>query len=307
MSKGLYPIRTISAMTGVNPVTLRAWERRYGLIQPQRTPKGHRLYTERDIDRIQQILVLLERGIPISQAEQALDHGQPQQDTAATVTEADVSTWDELRRRWDNALSSLDDQALEQAYGAALGLFPVDQVMRRIANPLLGETRRAASEGDPLIQGRLHFLHAFLRNKLHARFHHQSPYSVGPKLLVATAAGHCDDYDTMQVAVAAQGRGYRCILLGTDVAAATLARSLGSCRCTGVVLGGSARKPVPGDLLKTLADMNAPVFLLGEAAEWVDDASPEHLLPIPSPDMALQIIGRHIPPVAAGSYNRNGN
>ena len=38
----LYPIREVSRLTGVNSVTLRAWERRYGLIRPQRTPKGHR-------------------------------------------------------------------------------------------------------------------------------------------------------------------------------------------------------------------------------------------------------------------------
>ncbi|MCC5810304.1 MAG: MerR family transcriptional regulator [Ectothiorhodospiraceae bacterium] len=306
MSKGLYPIRTISAMTGVNPVTLRAWERRYGLIRPQRTPKGHRLYTERDIDRIQQILVLLERGIPISQAEQALDRGQPQTESAATVTETDVSTWDEHRQRWDHALSSLDDLALEQAYGSALGLFPVDQVMRRIATPLLEETRKAG-EDDPLSRGRFHFLKSFLRNKLCARFHHQLPYSSGPKLLLATVDGHCDDYDLMQLAVAAQGRGYRCIMLGTDVSSATLARALGTCRCAGLVLGGSRGKAPPDDLLETLAGVNAPAFLLSDAADWVTEGSPDHLLPVPSPDMALQIIGRHIPPVTNAGLGRSGN
>ena len=42
-AEGLLPIRTVSILTGVHSVTLRAWERRYGLITPQRTPKGHRL------------------------------------------------------------------------------------------------------------------------------------------------------------------------------------------------------------------------------------------------------------------------
>jgi DNA-binding transcriptional MerR regulator len=37
------PMRTIASLTGVNPITLRAWERRYGLVQALRTPKGHRL------------------------------------------------------------------------------------------------------------------------------------------------------------------------------------------------------------------------------------------------------------------------
>ncbi|MBT8131818.1 MAG: MerR family DNA-binding transcriptional regulator, partial [Gammaproteobacteria bacterium] len=38
----LYPIRTVVSLTGINAVTLRAWERRYGLVKPKRTAKGHR-------------------------------------------------------------------------------------------------------------------------------------------------------------------------------------------------------------------------------------------------------------------------
>ncbi|MCG6506952.1 MerR family transcriptional regulator, partial [Vibrio parahaemolyticus] len=44
----LYAIREVSEITGVKPVTLRAWQRRYNLVQPQRTAKGHRLYTDHD-------------------------------------------------------------------------------------------------------------------------------------------------------------------------------------------------------------------------------------------------------------------
>ena len=55
------PMRTIASLTGVNPVTLRAWERRYGLIQPQRTNKGQRLYTEQDVAKIRRVLELLQQ------------------------------------------------------------------------------------------------------------------------------------------------------------------------------------------------------------------------------------------------------
>ena len=66
-SDGLYPIRHVCAETGINPVTLRAWERRYGLLQPVRTPKGHRLYSAADIDKILRILTLIEEGVAVSQ------------------------------------------------------------------------------------------------------------------------------------------------------------------------------------------------------------------------------------------------
>lgn len=68
-----YPIRVVSSETGVNAITLRAWERRYGLLTPKRTAKGHRLYSEADIHLIKQVVSLLNRGIPISQAQAMLD------------------------------------------------------------------------------------------------------------------------------------------------------------------------------------------------------------------------------------------
>jgi len=68
------PIRTVANLTGINPVTLRAWERRHNLITPRRTPKGHRLYTEDDVELIKQVLDLLDQGIAISQVKPLLEH-----------------------------------------------------------------------------------------------------------------------------------------------------------------------------------------------------------------------------------------
>ena len=59
---GSLPIRTIASLTGVSAVTLRAWERRYGLVRPSRTPKGHRLYSHQHVERIRRVLALVERG-----------------------------------------------------------------------------------------------------------------------------------------------------------------------------------------------------------------------------------------------------
>jgi MerR family transcriptional regulator, light-induced transcriptional regulator len=71
---GLFPIRHVCAETGINPVTLRAWERRYGLIRPLRTPKGHRLYSSDDIAHIRRILALLDEGVAVSQVGRVLQH-----------------------------------------------------------------------------------------------------------------------------------------------------------------------------------------------------------------------------------------
>ena len=69
---GLFPIRAVSNITGVNPITLRAWERRYNLIRPTRTATGHRLYSAADIQEIQRILALSAQGVGFTQIAQIL-------------------------------------------------------------------------------------------------------------------------------------------------------------------------------------------------------------------------------------------
>jgi DNA-binding transcriptional MerR regulator len=68
----LFPIREVSRLTGIKPITLRAWERRYDLIEPVRTESGHRLYTQDHIDYLNQALKLMEEGIPISRVKTVL-------------------------------------------------------------------------------------------------------------------------------------------------------------------------------------------------------------------------------------------
>lgn len=69
----LYSIGEVAQLCGINPVTLRAWQRRYGLLKPQRTEGGHRQFNEDDVARIRSILRWIERGVPVSQIKPLLD------------------------------------------------------------------------------------------------------------------------------------------------------------------------------------------------------------------------------------------
>lgn len=71
------PIKILSSITGANSVTIRAWERRYGLLKLIRTEKGHRLYNQGHVQRIKMILNFIEKGIPISQINSLLDELSP--------------------------------------------------------------------------------------------------------------------------------------------------------------------------------------------------------------------------------------
>jgi DNA-binding transcriptional MerR regulator len=83
----LYPIREVSRLTGVNSITLRAWERRYDLIQPIRTDSGHRLYNQTHIDLIKQAVELTRQGVQISQVKSLLES------KSSVKVPAEVTSW----------------------------------------------------------------------------------------------------------------------------------------------------------------------------------------------------------------------
>lgn len=84
-----FPIRELSARTQVNTVTLRAWERRYGLLKPERTVKGHRLYSQEDVSTVERIIALVARGVPLRKVKPLLQGS----DELSTVDENDTEIW----------------------------------------------------------------------------------------------------------------------------------------------------------------------------------------------------------------------
>ena len=123
-----FNLKAVVQETGLKPDTLRAWERRYGLPQPQRTDGGHRLYTRRDIDTLKWLVARQEDGLSISRAvgtwEALVAEGKdPLLETvdlftsepAATFTTlptpAEIgSTIHELRHAWVQACLDFDEQ-----------------------------------------------------------------------------------------------------------------------------------------------------------------------------------------------------
>lgn len=67
-----YSIGEFARLCGINAATLRAWQRRYGLLKPQRTDGGHRLYSDDDIRQALSILDWVRKGVPISQVKPLL-------------------------------------------------------------------------------------------------------------------------------------------------------------------------------------------------------------------------------------------
>ncbi|WP_429167549.1 MerR family transcriptional regulator [Aeromonas rivipollensis] len=151
--EGIYPIREVSRLTGVNAVTLRAWQRRYGLVQPARTDKGHRLYSEQDIRQIGEILSWLERGVSIGQVKGLLSEPQSQ-----PVSDH----WQQTLEQFSQALLAFNQRKAEAELNDLLASYPFELVRSRVLQPLVERLLglwRERPDGELLQQVWLGWLH----------------------------------------------------------------------------------------------------------------------------------------------------
>lgn len=267
----LLPIRTVSTLTGVNAVTLRAWERRYGLITPQRTPKGHRLYTRQDVERINRIVELLNQGISVSHVKPLID--EMPGDVSGSSVEDNADIWLTYQDKMIDAIERFDEPALDNAYNDALSLYPVDIVSQRLTTPLLrllGERWRNRETGV----AEEHFFSVYLRNKLGTRIHHMNQRGNAPLLLLACLPGELHEIGLLFFALAAASAGYRVLILGANTPLQQIPGVLEKRPCVGVVLS-AVSKPARGVIESDLPDLTSrikiPVFVGGKAAvSWQD-------------------------------------
>ena len=257
------PIRTICSLTGVNAVTLRAWERRYGLIRPMRTPKGHRLYTHQDVERIRRVLALVERGVPISRVRDLLI-ANPE---AADEMRAQ-GPWRDYHERMAAAISRFDERELDQIYDEALSVHPIEKITRNMILPLLvhlGERWQSLSGAI----AEEHFFAMYLRSKLGARLQHRMRYATGPRIVAACAPGEQHEIGLLLFALEAHQAGLQTVLLGADTPLEDVVIAQRRSGGDAVVISSSV-EPDPGFLERALPaavrQVDVPVFVGGVTA-----------------------------------------
>ncbi|QLC73874.1 MerR family transcriptional regulator [Pseudomonas sp. LPB0260] len=258
LGEGLLPIREVARLTGVNAVTLRAWERRYGLIVPHRTAKGHRLYSEAHIARVQAILTWLERGVSVSQVKGLLQ-------AERSAPEENLSQWGQKRDQLLAAIGDLAERRLDDCFNGEMALYPPQTLCQQLLLPLLQalELRWRGQFGAEL--ERVFFL-SWLRSKLGARLYHNNRLHGGaPVLLInlceppmepglwlsawlASSAGHAVEVFDWPVPTAELGLALErirpCALLlyaSQALDGQQLPRLLGAGRCPTVLAGPAVR------------------------------------------------------------------
>ncbi|MBS7841774.1 MerR family transcriptional regulator [Pseudomonas fluorescens] len=176
LEDGWLPIREVARQTGVNAVTLRAWERRYGLIVPQRTPKGHRLFSADHVQRIHAILTWLNRGVPVSQVKGLIDSAQ-------ALPETVENEWHGLRQNLLNAISELIERRVDDVFNQAMALYPPRTLCEQLLLPLLQDLEQRWQGQFGAQMERVFFL-SWLRSKFGARIYHNNRQLQGPPLLL---------------------------------------------------------------------------------------------------------------------------
>ena len=157
IADGYLRIGELSRRTGVSVDLLRAWEKRYGLLEPSRSGGGFRLYSDADVGRIESMQHHLGAGLAAAEAaRRTLSPALPER-SAGVVEPAK----DELAA----ALSRFDDAAAHAVLDRLLATLGVDAVLAQVVLPYLRELGEAWERGEASI-AQEHFASALIRGRL---------------------------------------------------------------------------------------------------------------------------------------------
>lgn len=219
-------IGELSRRSGVSPELLRAWERRYGLLQPTRSAGGLRLYSPDDLARVQAMQQHLANGYAAAEAAAlASQETRPGDEEIATST-----TKDDLAA----ALASFDDGDAHAVFDALLARLSIDTLLRDVIVPYLHELGERWERGEVSI-AQEHFASTLLRGRLLGLARGWGR-GIGPVAVLACAPGEQHDLGLLAFGLALRGRGWRIVYLGTDTPITSVADAARSCSAAAVVV-----------------------------------------------------------------------
>lgn len=222
----VYTIKTVVQETGIRPATLRAWERRYGVLSPGRSDGGYRLFSERDIAVLRWLKRQVDSGVSISRAVVLLEirnqAGGTVRTPAVREVEANELPSDAIHSpaaivsALIDALLAFCESRAEAILGEAFALYPLEVVIEEIVSPILVEVGERWHRGEATIVQE-HFATDFLRRRLAVLYHTYQQPSHGPLAITGAATSEWHDVGILMVALALRRAGWRVIHLGQDV------------------------------------------------------------------------------------------
>lgn len=221
----MYTIKRAAQLTGVPEASLRAWERRYGVIVPHRSESGYRLYDREALAVISTMRRLVADGWAPAAAAEAIRSGTtlatPDEeagdvnDVASELTPPATVTCTE---RFLRATAQLDIAGIDQSLDEGFGLGSFEHVVDSWLFPTLAALGEGWVRGEIDIAGEHAASHAVHR-RLSAAFDAAGSRSRGPKVVVGLPPGSQHALGALAFATAIRRRGFDVLYLGADLPA----------------------------------------------------------------------------------------
>ena len=228
MNDGVMRIGELSRRTGVSPELLRAWELRYGLLQPARSPGGFRLYTADDEGRVRRTAALISEGLSAAEAAR-LAAGPPQTSTAVAQPMVDDLA-DVLRKALDGFDTAAGHAALDRLFGTVSAEFAITNVLI----PYLHDLGERWADGSITV-AQEHFASNLIRGRALGLARDWGAGNFASAVL-ACPPGEAHDLGLILFGILIARRGWRVTFLGADTPFDTLEATVDSLQPSLVVL-----------------------------------------------------------------------
>lgn len=252
-------IGELSRRSGVSPELLRAWERRYGLLQPQRSAGGLRLYSPADLQRVRAMQRHMTDGLAAREA--AALAGQVTTEAAPRGTGAAVFDPDLAQAELGDALEAFDEPRAQAVFDELLSTATLDALLSDAVLPYLHGLGDRWARGE-LSVAQEHFASNVLRGRLLGLARGWGRGS-GPRALLACPEGERHDLGLIAFGLALRERGWRIDYLGPDTPVESIDEAARRTDPSVVVL--SAVRPEPLERLAALARYRVAIAGAGAA------------------------------------------
>ena len=206
-----YRIKRVAHLTGINPATLRAWERRYNLIAPGRTDSGYRLYSDDDVAMLSRIKQLTDEGLTIGEA-----IARVRRASAPVAGNANAAEVGEAARQLRDSLLRFDRHGALAAYDR-LGTLSPERRAEEVLLPIMHDIGELWADGRAVV-AQEHFASGFVREKLAEMIAVlDTGVAPGPEGVCAGSPGDQHELGLMACAVKLAAAGWKVLYLGSDV------------------------------------------------------------------------------------------
>lgn len=231
----LLRIGELSRRTGVQADTLRAWERRYGVLEPRRSEGGFRLYSGEDEDRVRAMRALIDSGLSAAEAARLAVAGVPSAPSGAPFSaEAD--------RRLREALERFDEGEATAVLDDAIAALSIEALASRVVLPAIQEVGDRWQRGESSV-GQEHFATNVVRGRLASLARNWSAGS-GPLAVLACPPGELHDVGLLVFGLVLRARGWRIAYLGANTPIASVAEAADRLSAQVVVLAALRAEPL---------------------------------------------------------------